>query len=291
MQEPSRDAPPRPAESRIAGLADLHLEGAAGVFVARLSQDTTEDTLMGHFRQVGEVLHASLLLDRDSGQSRGLGKVTLATVAQQQRAILELNGSHLDGRRIVVKEDQEHGGRAQKGKGKGRARGNLGVPGHSLQEIRQQEALGQAQALKNHREREETSTRGDMRKFNRGGASSLITDGRTAGGAFTVQDLRQDRGGGGRGTTTMAAARASQRPGAPSGHVLGSRELTQLVLAHDGDAEGSGAGACQSGAARPGAVAAQGGALGAPGAGGMAAGESAQLSSEELRARRLARFG
>lgn len=102
------------------------------LYVGNLSYQTTEDTLKAEFekdsRQVREV---KLMLDRDTGQSRGFAFVEMATEADAQAAIEALNGVNLDGRDLRVNEAQERqprggggGGRHGGGGGGGRHREN-----------------------------------------------------------------------------------------------------------------------------------------------------------------------
>ena len=72
------------------------------LFVGGLSWDTTADSLRVAFGEYGEISDSSVVTDRDSGRSRGFGFVTFADRKDAARAIKSLDGSELDGRRIVV---------------------------------------------------------------------------------------------------------------------------------------------------------------------------------------------
>jgi RNA recognition motif-containing protein len=63
---------------------------------------TTSDGLREFFSQSGNVLSATVITDRFSGQSRGFGFVEMAAAEEAQNAISQLNGRELDGRRITV---------------------------------------------------------------------------------------------------------------------------------------------------------------------------------------------
>lgn len=56
------------------------------------------------FSQFGEVLKAEIVKDRETGRSRGFGFVEMADDKSADEAIKALNGSDLDGRKIVVNE-------------------------------------------------------------------------------------------------------------------------------------------------------------------------------------------
>jgi len=86
MQE--RAAPAKPIPLRL--------------FVGGLSWGTTEDELRAAFGEFGTVTDAVVVKDRDTGQSRGFGFVTMEDRKDAARAMGELNDSELDGRHIVV---------------------------------------------------------------------------------------------------------------------------------------------------------------------------------------------
>ncbi|HSB40867.1 MAG TPA: RNA-binding protein [Methylomirabilota bacterium] len=75
---------------------------ASKLYVGGLSYSTTSETLREYFAQCGTVESASVITDKFSGQSRGFGFVEMATAEEAQRAISELNGKDLDGRKITV---------------------------------------------------------------------------------------------------------------------------------------------------------------------------------------------
>lgn len=72
------------------------------LFVGGISYDTDRDGLRAAFEEFGEVLDAVVVTDRDTGQSRGFGFVTMADHKDAARAIKALDGSELDGRGIAV---------------------------------------------------------------------------------------------------------------------------------------------------------------------------------------------
>ena len=75
---------------------------AAKLYVGGLSYSTTSESLREYFAQCGTVESASVVTDKFSGQSRGFGFVEMATAEEAQRAISELNGKELDGRKLTV---------------------------------------------------------------------------------------------------------------------------------------------------------------------------------------------
>ena len=108
------------------------------LFVGSLSWDTTDDSLRAAFEAFGQVREARVILDRDTGRSRGFGFVTFATGDHAQEAMTKMDGAMLDGRTIRVNEAQErsrpsgnpysHGRSGPRG-GRGGPRGDRGDRG------------------------------------------------------------------------------------------------------------------------------------------------------------------
>ncbi len=75
---------------------------ATKLYVGKLAYATTEETLKNLFAEYGNVVSAQLIMDRDSGQSKGFGFVEMENDSEAQAAIKELDGKEVDGRAIVV---------------------------------------------------------------------------------------------------------------------------------------------------------------------------------------------
>ena len=91
------------------------------LFVGNLAYAVTEDDLRELFSQAGTCESASIVLDRDTGQSRGFAFVLMATAEDAERAKKQLDGTDLKGRRLRVDEanDQSSGRTAPGGAGRG----------------------------------------------------------------------------------------------------------------------------------------------------------------------------
>ncbi len=72
------------------------------LFVGSIAWATTQDGLKAFFEQVGEVVEVKIIIDRETGKSKGFGFVTMATEEAADKAIEELNGKDLDGRQLRV---------------------------------------------------------------------------------------------------------------------------------------------------------------------------------------------
>ena len=87
------------------------------LYVGNLSFNTLEDDLIQAFEQDGrKVESARIMVDRETGRSRGFAFVEMASDADAQAAIQAMNGAQLDGRPLKVNEAQE---REQRGGGGG----------------------------------------------------------------------------------------------------------------------------------------------------------------------------
>ena len=93
------------------------------LFVGNLSFNTTENDLQDAFAAHGTVSEVNLLMDRDTGRSKGFGFVEMGSDQEAQAAIAALSGKEVDGRALTVNEARpktEGGGRSGGGGGGGR---------------------------------------------------------------------------------------------------------------------------------------------------------------------------
>lgn len=72
------------------------------IYVGNLPYSVTDASLKGNFGEHGGVASAKVMVDRDTGQSKGFGFVEMTSPESAQAAIAALNGMHVDGRAIVV---------------------------------------------------------------------------------------------------------------------------------------------------------------------------------------------
>lgn len=72
------------------------------LFVGSLSFSTSTERLRELFVEAGAVESATVVVDRDTGQSRGFGFVEMSTAEEAQQAVTRFNGHELDGRRLKV---------------------------------------------------------------------------------------------------------------------------------------------------------------------------------------------
>jgi RNA recognition motif-containing protein len=93
-------------------------------YVGNLSYDVTNSALEQLFAAHGTVQSAQVIMDRDTGRSKGFGFVEMGSDAEAQTAIAALNGVQQGGRALTVNE-----ARPKEGGGGGGGRGGYGGGG------------------------------------------------------------------------------------------------------------------------------------------------------------------
>ena len=76
------------------------------LYVGNLAYSVRDESLQESFSQFGTVTSAKVMMDRDTGRSKGFGFVEMASDAEAQAAINGMNGQALEGRAIVVPTHQ-----------------------------------------------------------------------------------------------------------------------------------------------------------------------------------------
>ena len=99
------------------------------LYVGNLSFQANSDSVRAAFSQFGEVTDVHVVSDRETGQSRGFGFVTMGSAAEAAKAIAEMNGALLDGRPLKVNEAEERQNRGGGGGGGGYGGGGGGGGG------------------------------------------------------------------------------------------------------------------------------------------------------------------
>jgi len=74
------------------------------LYVDNLSYSVNDQSLQQNFSDFGTVSSAKVMMDRDSGRSKGFGFVEMSSDAEAQAAISGMNGKSIDGRDMVVNE-------------------------------------------------------------------------------------------------------------------------------------------------------------------------------------------
>lgn len=74
------------------------------LYVGNLPYSVRDNDLEQHFGQFGLVTSAKVMMERDTGRSKGFGFVEMGSDAEAQAAINGVNGQPLGGRNVVVNE-------------------------------------------------------------------------------------------------------------------------------------------------------------------------------------------
>ena len=99
------------------------------LYVGNLSYDTTDGMLEQLFAEFGTVQSAQVIMDRDTGRSKGFGFVEMGSDQEAQAAIAALNGKENDGRALTVNEARPKEGGGGRGGSGGGGRGGYGGGG------------------------------------------------------------------------------------------------------------------------------------------------------------------
>lgn len=74
------------------------------IYVGNLGYSINDASLQAKFAQYGTVSSAKVIMDRDTGRSKGFGFVEMSTSAEAADAIQALNGTEFEGRNMNVTE-------------------------------------------------------------------------------------------------------------------------------------------------------------------------------------------
>lgn len=74
------------------------------IYVGNIPYSTSDDDLRTTFSEYGEVASAKVIMDRDSGRSKGFGFVEMDSIDAGTQAIKALDGTPMEGRNIKVNE-------------------------------------------------------------------------------------------------------------------------------------------------------------------------------------------
>src|SRR5436305_7024299 len=96
------------------------------LYVGNLAYSVTDATLEQMFAPHGTVQASQVIMDRDTGRSKGFGFVEMGSDQEAQAAIQALNGSEVQGRRLTVNEAKPREDRGGGGGGGGGSRGGSG---------------------------------------------------------------------------------------------------------------------------------------------------------------------
>ncbi len=80
------------------------------IYVGNLHYDIDEDQLREIFEEYGEVTSSKIIMDRETGRSKGFGFIEMSNDEEANAAMSELNDAELKGRNMRVNEARERTG-------------------------------------------------------------------------------------------------------------------------------------------------------------------------------------
>lgn len=99
---------------------------AAKLYVGNLPYSATEDGLKTHFSSAGSVASVKIIIDRETGRSKGFGFVEMESDDGAQSAVSQLDGQEFEGRSLRVSEAKPQPERESRGGGGGFGGGRSG---------------------------------------------------------------------------------------------------------------------------------------------------------------------
>jgi len=96
------------------------------LYVGNLPYSVRDEDLQQSFGQFGAVTSAKVMMERDTGRSKGFGFVEMGSDAEAQAAIAGMNGQSLGGRSVVVNEARPMEARPPRSGGYGGGAGGSG---------------------------------------------------------------------------------------------------------------------------------------------------------------------
>ncbi len=85
------------------------------LYVGNLPYSATSESLESYFAQAGNVSSAKVIVDRDSGRSKGFGFVEMSNDEEAEAAIEKLNNTQFEGRTIRISEARPMAPREDRG--------------------------------------------------------------------------------------------------------------------------------------------------------------------------------
>lgn len=77
------------------------------IYVGNLSYSVTNETLEELFSTFGTIVSAKIITDRNTGRSKGFGFVEMSSIDEVEQAVISLNGTEHEGRKLKVDYGRE----------------------------------------------------------------------------------------------------------------------------------------------------------------------------------------
>ncbi len=79
------------------------------IYIGNLHYNVNEEELKEIFKEYGEVMSVTIITDKYTGRSKGFGFIEMLNDEEASKAIDNLNGTELRGRKIIVNQAKERG--------------------------------------------------------------------------------------------------------------------------------------------------------------------------------------
>lgn len=99
------------------------------LYVGNLPYSAKEESLKEHFSSAGSVASVKIIIDRETGRSKGFGFVEMESEDGAQSAVSQLDGQEFEGRSLRVSEAKPQPERESRGGGFGGGRSGGGFGG------------------------------------------------------------------------------------------------------------------------------------------------------------------
>ena len=83
------------------------------IYVGNMRYSVTSEDLSEMFKEYGDVEEATVIMDRETGRSKGFGFVEMQSNPDADRAMKALNGKQVDGRALMVNQARPRANRAR----------------------------------------------------------------------------------------------------------------------------------------------------------------------------------
>ncbi len=92
------------------------------LYVGNIAYEVNRDMLQDAFAQFGTITDVTIIMDRETGRSKGFGFVEMSSDAEAQAAMEAMDGVEMEGRPLRVSEARPREDRGPRGGGGGRSR-------------------------------------------------------------------------------------------------------------------------------------------------------------------------
>jgi len=119
---------PKGTDSTDPGTAGIHFRRPGGrlvgnkLYVGNIAYEVNRDMLQDAFAQFGTITDVTIIMDRETGRSKGFGFVEMSSDAEAQAAMEAMDGVEMEGRPLRVSEARPREDRGPRGGGGGRSR-------------------------------------------------------------------------------------------------------------------------------------------------------------------------